>query len=86
MLWKPVVYQSDDRSVENTTLMHVYELQNQVTSDSTDEGIFLSLLHKPYVSALNLSIGANSDGMKNRIDWKENLPLISTRLFYKNKL
>lgn len=63
MLWKPVAYLTDERSVEDNTLMHVYDLQNSITINSTvDRGMFLSLFTQPYVSAMKVSIGASSDG------------------------
>ena len=65
MLWKPVSYLSDDRSVEDNSLMHVYDLQNGITINSTVErGMFLSLYRQPYVSAMKVSIGASGDGRR----------------------
>jgi hypothetical protein len=66
MLWKPVVYQSEDRSIEQNTLMQVYSIKNQVSlDDSIDQGIFDALFIKPNVSAFNVSLGAKADGRKN---------------------
>ncbi|CAF1019509.1 unnamed protein product [Rotaria sordida] len=63
MLWKPVVYQSEDRSVEQSTLMQIYDIKNNVTLDpNIDQGTFYSLLSHPFVSAFNLSIGQAKDG------------------------
>ena len=64
MLWKPVVYQSIDRSLEKTTLMNVYTLRNNISLQPTiDQGIFNALYMKPYVSALNISLGRAGDGL-----------------------
>jgi hypothetical protein len=72
MLWKPVVYLTEDRSIEDNTLMQVYGMQNNVTRDEMiDRGIYLSLLPQPYISALNVSIGAYGDGMKNEFDFSK---------------
>lgn len=63
MLWKPVVYLTEDRSIEDNTLMQIKKIQNNVIRDETiDQGIYLSLLPQPYISALNVSIGAYGDG------------------------
>ncbi len=72
MLWKPVVYLTEDRSIEDNTLMQVYTLQNSVKRDETvDEGIYLSLLPQPYISAMNVSIGAYGDGMMNEFNYSK---------------
>ena len=64
MLWKPVVYQSADRSIERNTLMTVYDLKNNITLDqSIDQGIFKALYNKTYVSAFNVSLGRANDGL-----------------------
>jgi hypothetical protein len=66
MLWKPVVYQSEDRTIEQNTLMKVYEIENYVFLDpEIDQGIFYSILPHPTVSAFNISLGQANDGMKN---------------------
>ncbi|CAF3422962.1 unnamed protein product, partial [Rotaria sp. Silwood2] len=63
LLWKPVVYQSEDRTVEQNTLMHIYDLKNNVTIDrNIDQGIFYSFLAYPSVSAFNISLGEVNDG------------------------
>ncbi|CAF0735873.1 unnamed protein product [Adineta ricciae] len=63
MLWKPVVYQSADRSIEKNTLMTVYDLKNNISLDqSIDQGIFKALYNKTYVSAFNVSLGRANDG------------------------
>jgi hypothetical protein len=63
MLWKPVVYQSVDRSIEKNTLMTVYDLKNNISlQTSIDQGIFRALYNKPYVSAFNVSLGRAKDG------------------------
>ena len=63
MLWKPVVYQSKDRSIEQNTLMHVYPMKNNVTLQPIiDQGMFSALYVKPYVSAFNISLGQANDG------------------------
>ncbi|CAF1232747.1 unnamed protein product [Adineta steineri] len=63
MLWKPVVYQSDDRSIEKNTLMNVYNLSNKIDLQPLiDQGIFIALYKKPYVSAFNISFGRANDG------------------------
>ncbi|CAF1158275.1 unnamed protein product [Adineta steineri] len=63
MLWKPVVYQSDDRSIEKNTLMNVYNLSNKIDLQPLiDQGIFIALYKKPYVSAFNVSFGRANDG------------------------
>ncbi|UJR26977.1 hypothetical protein I4U23_008284 [Adineta vaga] len=63
MLWKPVVYQSVDRSIEKNTLMTVYDLENNITlQEFIDQGIFRALYNGPYVSALNVSFGRAKDG------------------------
>ncbi len=66
MLWKPVVYQSEDRTIEQNTLMKVYGIKNNVRLDpKIDQGIFYSILPQPTVSAFNISLGQANDGMKN---------------------
>ena len=63
MLWKPVVYQSEDRTIEQNTLMHVYDIKNNITLNETiDQGIFYSILRQPTVSAFNISLGQANDG------------------------
>ncbi|CAF0879835.1 unnamed protein product [Rotaria sordida] len=63
ILWKPVVYQSIDRSVEKTTLMEIYDLKNNISLEkSIDQGIFNSFYVQPYVSAFNISLGRAKDG------------------------
>ena len=64
MLWKPVVYQSIDRSLDKTTLMNVYALRNNISLQPTiDQGIFDALYIKPSVSAWNISLGRAGDGL-----------------------
>lgn len=63
MLWKPVVYQSEDRTIEENTLMEIYPLKNNIVLDpDIDEGIYYSLFVKPNVSAFNVTLGATADG------------------------
>ena len=63
MLWKPVVYQTDDRSIEKTTLMGIYNLKNNISlSQPTDQGLFNALYNVPYVSGFNVSFGRAKDG------------------------
>jgi len=65
MLWKPVVYLSEDRTIEQNTLMQVYlPISNNVTIDpSVDRGIFHSILPSPHVvSGFLVSLGQASDG------------------------
>lgn len=70
MLWKPVVYLTEDRSIEDNTLMQVYAIENNVVRDEEmDQGIYLSLLPKPYISGMNVSIGSYGDGMTNEFDF-----------------
>ena len=67
MLWKPIVYQSSDRLNTESTLMHVYDLQNNIPLNrSEDQGIFLSFFTPIFVSAFNLSIGRTSDSKTRR--------------------
>lgn len=67
MLWKPVVYLTDERSVEDNTLMQIYDLQKNLTRNpNIDNGMFLSLYRQPYITGMNVSIGAGSDGKKSR--------------------
>lgn len=64
MLWKPVVYLDDSRSIEQNTLMQIYSLTNNITLQDGDQGIFRSL-YKPsasYVAAFNVSWGQANDG------------------------
>ena len=66
MLWKPVVYRGPERSVENTTLMAVYPLENNVTLHPTiDRGIFNALYGEPFVSGFNISLGRAKDGLSS---------------------
>jgi hypothetical protein len=65
MLWKPIVYQSTDRSVDKNTLMNIYDLKNNVILQSSDQGIFRALFRNFYVSAFNISLGRQKDGWKN---------------------
>lgn len=63
MLWKPVVYQTDERSVEENTLMKVYTIQNNISWDENlRKGIFLSLQPHATIDALNVSFGSADDG------------------------
>jgi hypothetical protein len=63
MLWKPVVYQQQDRSIEQSTLMKIYPLKTNIVLQSTiDRGIFNAFYKEPYVSALNISLGRTNDG------------------------
>lgn len=62
MLWKPVVYQSNDRTNIESTLMHVYDLNNTLSFNrAEDQGIFLSFFSPIYVSAFNISLGRTND-------------------------
>jgi hypothetical protein len=64
MLWKPVVYQSVDRSIEKNTLMEIYDLENNISLEPfIDQGIFNALYVEPYVSAFNISLGRAKDGL-----------------------
>jgi hypothetical protein len=64
MLWKPVVYLSEERTIEDNTLMQIYQIKNQITLDENiDQGIYYSIFAKPNVSAFNVSLGATTDGM-----------------------
>jgi len=64
MLWKPVVYQSVDRSIEKNTLMEIYDLENNISlQPSIDQGIFIALYDKLYVSGFNISLGRAKDGL-----------------------
>jgi hypothetical protein len=66
MLWKPVVYLSEDRTIEQNTLMQIYSINNNVALDNnTDEGIYRAILLRPYVSAFNVSLGQTKDGRTN---------------------
>lgn len=72
MLWKPIVYQSIERSNSESTLMHVYDLNNTISLDQTrDQGIFRALFDWPYVSAFNLSLGRSNDSKtRNTVHFK----------------
>ena len=62
MLWKPVVYQTVERSNAEHTLMLIYDLYNTLSLDqSIDQGIFRSLYKKPDLSAFNISLGRSKD-------------------------
>ncbi len=64
MLLKPVVYQSVDRSIEKNTLMEIYDLENNISLQPfIDQGIFIALYEKPYVSGFNISLGRAKDGL-----------------------
>jgi hypothetical protein len=63
MLWKPVVYQSKDRTIEQNTLMQTYSLKNIAMLDNNTDGIFHSILSNPNVAAFNVSLGQAKDGM-----------------------
>lgn len=74
MLWKPVVYLDDSRSIEQNTLMQIYSLKNNLPLLDSDQGIYRSL-YKPaasYVTGMNVSWGQANDGKKrmksNRVD------------------
>lgn len=74
MLWKPVVYFDDTRSIEQNTLMQIYPIQNDVALKDNDQGIYRSF-YKPaasYVSSFNVSWGQANDGERssegNRVD------------------
>jgi hypothetical protein len=63
LLWKPVVYQTVDRSIEKNTLMGIYNLNNNISlSQTIDQGLFNALYNKPYVSGFNISFGRAKDG------------------------
>jgi hypothetical protein len=65
MLWKPIVYQSNERSVDKNTLMQIYDLKNNISlNQPIDQGIFRSLYKAFYVSAFNISLGREKDGLK----------------------
>jgi hypothetical protein len=66
MLWKPVVYLSEERTIEENTLMQIYPIKNGITLDENDDqGIYYSIFKKPNVSAFNVSLGATNDGRNN---------------------
>jgi len=68
MLWKPVVYLSEERTIEENTLMHTYQMKNQITLDEyIDQGIYYSIFVKPNVSAFNVSLGETADGINKMI-------------------
>jgi len=64
MLWKPVVYLDDSRSIEQNTLMQIYPLINSIALKDTDQGIYRSFYKSPasYVSSFNVSWGQANDG------------------------
>ena len=67
MLWKPVVYQSEDRTIEQNTLMQIYDVENNFTLDpKIDQGIYRSILPVPVVSAFNVSLGQANDGIHRK--------------------
>jgi len=73
MLWKPVVYLSEERTIEDNTLMQIYPIKNQITLDENiDQGIYYSIFAKPNVSAFNVSLGATTDGMNKWFYSKKN--------------
>jgi hypothetical protein len=63
MLWKPVVYQSVDRSIEKNTLMEIYDLKNNIPLSKSDQGIFNALYGPLFVSGFNISFGRAKDGL-----------------------
>jgi hypothetical protein len=66
MLWKPIVYGSVERSTEDNTLMKMYQLENNLSLEqSNDQGIFRSLYKQFYVSAFNISLGRSKDSESN---------------------
>ncbi|CAM4772897.1 unnamed protein product [Rotaria magnacalcarata] len=70
MLWKPVVYQSAERSIEQNTLMEIYKIKNNVALDShIDQGIYYSILPHPMVSAFNISLGQTKDGFFTKTNY-----------------
>lgn len=70
MLWKPVVYQSEERSIEQNTLMQIYSLKNNITLDpEIDQGVYYSIFKKPNVSAFNISLGATTDGFFTKTNY-----------------
>jgi len=67
MLWKPVVYQSEERSVEENTLMHDYAVQNNITWDHNHlQGVFISLQQNATINAFNVSFGSADDGREKK--------------------
>ena len=64
MLWKPIVYQSVERTTEQNTLMQIYSLKNNASLQSQDQGIFRALYQQPYVSAFSVSLGRSKDSEK----------------------
>lgn len=73
MLWKPVVYQSEERSIEQNTLMKIYDIKNNVARDpKIDSGIFLAVRPDAVISAFNISLGDANDGKKNLSFFKDN--------------
>ncbi len=65
MLWKPVVYRSEERTIEENTLMQIYSIKNHLPLEQdTDQGIYNALFVKPTVAAFNVSLGARDDGRK----------------------
>ncbi|CAF0772024.1 unnamed protein product [Adineta ricciae] len=70
MLWKPVVYQSEDRTIEQNTLMQIYGVENNFILDPTiDQGIYRSILPVPVVSAFNVSLGQANDGFFTKTNY-----------------
>ncbi len=62
MLWKPIVYGTVKRTTEDNTLMQIYDLENNVLLDqSNDQGIFRALYKQFYISAFNISLGCSKD-------------------------
>lgn len=63
MLWKPVAYLTDERSIEANTLMEIYDLKNHVVrNDSTDHGIVDAFYTQKNIASLNVSVGHSGDG------------------------
>lgn len=63
LLWKPVVYQSRARVVDEATTMIVNSSKNHVVLDpQIDRGIFNSLYLNPDVTAFNVSLGRSDEG------------------------
>lgn len=87
MLWKPVVYQSADRSIEHTTLMQVGPIKNNIALEFlVDKGIFNALVNQSFVSGFNLTLGRTKDGMSIISRLLSLFTDLFLRFFHKNQL
>ncbi|CAF0729854.1 unnamed protein product [Didymodactylos carnosus] len=69
LIWKPAVYRSAGRSIEDNTLMTIYGLKNVSIDKTIDRGLIDALYRIKYPYAFNISFGRSKDGFFKKTNY-----------------